>query len=119
MANEITLSSMLSFLKGGRQDEFGEFGQELTMNGTDYVRATQTIGTSAEALAIGDIGTCGLIAIKNKDATNYVTIRAGSGGTDLVKLKPGECFPFRLATNTPYAIANTAPVEIEYLLLED
>lgn len=119
MANEITLSIALSFLKGGRKAEMLSLGQLLTMTGTDYVLGTQTIGTSAEAIAKNDIGTCGLIGIKNLDATNYVTIRDGSGGADVVKVKPGEVQVFRLATNSPYAIANSAPVEIEYLLIED
>jgi hypothetical protein len=119
MADEIKLSSLLSFAKGGRSAEFGALGQEIDMAGTDYVRATQTIGTTAEALMTGDMTNCGVLCIKNLDPTNYVNLRAGSGGADLVKIKAGECFPLRLATNTPYAIANTAPVEVEYLLLEE
>lgn len=119
MADEIKLSSLVSFAKGGRSAEFGLLGQEIDMAGTDYVRATQTIGTTAEALMTGDMGNCGVLCIKNLDATNFVNLRAGSGGADVAKIKAGECFTLRLATNTPFAIANTAPVEVEYLLLED
>lgn len=119
MASEITISALLSFLKGGRKAELGDVAFQVTMTGTDYVHATQSIATSATAISIGSITTCGWIAIRNKDATNYITIRAGSGGADVIKIKPGETQVFRLATNTPYAVANSAAVEIEYLLIED
>jgi hypothetical protein len=58
--------------------------------------------------------------VRNMDVTNFVKIRAGSGLTDLIKLKPGEFALFRLMTGiTPYAIADTAACDIEFCIIED
>lgn len=88
--------------------------------GTDYVRHTQVLSTAAEALSLGDVGTAGYIAIRNLDSTaeNYVEIRDGATGADVVKLRAGGVAIFELATSTPYAIAGAGTPTVEYLLIE-
>lgn len=88
-------------------------------SGGHYASGVLSVATSATAIPMGSVATGGFAIFKNLDATNYVTIRAGSGGADVVKLKTGESALFRLATNTPYAIANSAAVNLEYLIVED
>lgn len=97
----------------------------LTINtvGTRYVKARQTIGTSEEALGLGDLAgaTLGVFVVKNLSLTNYVEIRSGTGaGNDIVKLLPGECWAWRWGSDVtaPYAIANTNPVLIEFRIHE-
>jgi hypothetical protein len=124
MADEITLSLSFRFSKSGRYvdtADFGALGLEFDVSGTDYVHKTQNIGTTAEALSIGDIGTCGWMVVKNLDASNYVEISRATftSGQGTVKLKAGEVAAFRLGSNTPYALANTAACDIEYILVED
>lgn len=119
MADEITVACKLSVVKGSLDLSFGPLSVTVDMSGTDGAHHTQTIGTSAEALDIGDITACGLLLIVNRDETNYVTLRMGAAGADVVKLKPGEPALLRLAANTPYALADTSPCVVEYLLLED
>lgn len=124
MADELTISVHLSFAKGSRSvstDGLGGVGQLITVSGTDYIHKTQTIGTTAEALDIGDIGTCGWMYVRNLDNTNYVEISRAtlSSGQGTVKVKAGESQLFRLGSNTPFAIANTSPVEIQYIIVED
>lgn len=118
MADELTVITGLLFSKGGLESQMDALRQTLDVSGSHYIRRSQSIGTSAEALDIGEITTCGYIAIHNKDATNFVEIRDGSGGADVVKLLAGETAVFRLATSTPYAIANTAACIVDYLLVE-
>lgn len=118
MANEITIQLGLRFSKGGNSASKTPTALLRDMTGADYVELTQTVGTSAEALDLGDITTAGYIWIKNTDATNFVEIRDGSGGADVVKLLAGDEAVFRLATSTPYAIADTASCVVKYLLLE-
>ena len=121
MANELLLSIAASFSKGGRTADtrnMGASGVFIDVSGTDFFHGTQTIGTSPEAIDLGDITTPGYIVIKNRDATNFVEIRDGSGGADVVKLLAGDVQCFRLATSTPFAVADTASCEIEYLLVE-
>lgn len=119
MSDEITINAFLSFTNGVRSDEFGETGLTFDMSGTDYVRKTQSVGTSEEALNIGEITTPGYILIRNRDATNFVSLRAATGGANCVKIKAGEIALFRLASTAPFVIADTSSVEIEYLLIED
>lgn len=117
--DEITLSASLGMKKNGVSESMQRLAEQFDMSGTDYFRGTQTIGTSEEALDIGDIGTCGYMLIVNLDEDNYVSIRPGSGTANLVKLDAnGGMALFKLAMNTPHAIANTAACQVEYLLLE-
>jgi len=80
-----------------------------------------SIGTSEEALDLGDCGTGGWFMAKNLDDTNFVSIRQGTGASDLIRLRAGEVCLFRLDADAtaPYIIADTASVDVEYLLLED
>jgi hypothetical protein len=119
MADEITLSAALKVLKGALSMQQAFAGLTFDMSGTDAAHHTQTVGTSAEALDIGDITACGFVLIVNRDATNYVTLRMGEAGADVVKLKAGEFALFRLAGNTPYAIADTESCVVEFWILED
>ena len=122
MANEATITAALRFQKGLiPQINFAPGAISIDISGDLPVAIGQTIGTSEEALDLGDIGggTLGWIIGRNLDSTNFVEFRAGTGETDLVKAKAGEPFLFRLATNTPYAIADTANVDIYYVILPD
>ena len=117
MANELTVSCSLRFSKSGREADKAYGGIQLDVTGTKPMSHTQTIGTSEEALVVGDVGTPGYIIIKNLDDTNYVTIRASAGAADVVKLLAGEVALFRLAAAAPYAIANTANCDLEYTVI--
>lgn len=119
MANELTLSGSLSFSKGGVTASASKTGLLVTVSGTEYTELIQEIGTSEEALTIGDIGTLGYVYIENLDATNFVEIRPGSGTADLIKIKAGEFAIFRAALNGPYAIADTAACRVKLVLIED
>lgn len=124
MANEIEISMRLAFSKSSRAantDDMGLLGLTFTMTGTDYVKGTQTIGTTAELLGKGEITTPGFLVVKNMDATNYVEFEKATFSTTAgtVKLKAGEVACFRVASTTIYACANTAPCDVAYLLLED
>ena len=119
MANELAVSCSVRFSKSGREADKAYGGIQVDVTGTRVVSNMQTVGTSEEALVVGDVGTAGYCIMKNLDDTNYVTIRAASAAADLVKLKAGEVAMFRLASSTPYAIANTAPVDLEYVLIPD
>lgn len=125
MADEIVLSIALKYAKGGRAantDLMSVTGLEIDVTGTDVVRLSQTIGLTVEALDIGDITTPGYIVIKNKETysgSNYVTIRNGSGGADVIKLFGGDACAFRAAAATLFADATGATQEIDILIIED
>jgi hypothetical protein len=118
MANELTVSCSVRFSKAGREASKSYAGIQIDVTGDKVTQLIQEIGTTEEALDIGDIGTAGYVIMKNLDAENFIEIRPGSGTADLIKLKAGEVAMFRLALNGPYAIADTAACDLEMLLIE-
>jgi len=93
--------------------------QQYDVAGDEWTHHTQEIGTSEEALLLGDLATGGLVWVHNKDATNYIEIRPGTGVADMIKVLAGEWQgPFRFASAAPFAIADTAACEVEFVMLE-
>lgn len=94
--------------------------RNLTINMTadNFSEGVMSVATSATAVPLGQVTSLGWCFFANKDTANFLKIRNGSGGADVVKLLAGECclFPF-LNTGVPYAIADTAACLMEYLIL--
>ncbi len=118
MADELTLGCSLKMEKDGKSVGLSRPGLRFDQTGTDYVLETQTVGITEEALRLGDITTPGRILITNLDQTNFVTFRRATGEGAAVKLMPGEPNSFRCGSTAPFLIADTAPCEVEFLLLE-
>ena len=120
MANEVTVSASVRFRKGKVNVELPKAGLQFDVAGSKFVNRVQTIGTSEEAIGLGDVGTVGWFIGVNNDKTNYLEIRPNTGVADLIRMEPGEPALFRLAQDAvPYAIANTAACDLEYVLIED
>lgn len=118
MANEITINvnyrvAKSNFDSGTRRNKTTQSDQTTAGGGGP---GYQTIGTTHEAVAFGDIAP-GLVFAQNLDATNYVELGVVVSATfyPLVKLSAGAKFPtlFQLASGvTLYAKANTASCNI-------
>lgn len=119
MAGEFSAAVHVSFSSGDVSYSRSFNLSALATTGDKYVANVQNIGTSEEALALGGVTTPGWTIFQNLDDTNFVEIRAGSSEADVIKLKAGEVALARLATATPYAIADTAAVDLEYIIFED
>lgn len=124
MADELTLSISANFSKSGisiDSSDMGLLGLQFTVSGTDWVKSTQSIGTTAEVLGKGEITTPGYLIVKNLDATNYVEFEKATFSTTAgtVKLKAGEIAMFRVSSSTLYACANTDACIVTYLWIED
>jgi len=118
MANELTLNLNINFAKGNVRENVAPGALTFTVSGTKIVRAVQSIGTTDEVLALGEISSLGYLYIRNNDTTNYVEV--GVDGTNyVVKLKAGEIALFRVDGSAIHAKANTAACSCEYLLIED
>ena len=74
----------------------------------------QTIGTSAEAVNLGDIiGTPLFLVIKHTDTANFVEVALDVGMTKkIAKIIVGRFALFVPTTGTLYIRANTAPVNV-------
>lgn len=117
MANEITLTFQILLSNGGLRDSFASSSFASDQTTAKLVRNVQTIGIIQEALALGDVATPGWAVFQNLDDTNFVEI--GISGSMFMKLKPAEKCMCRLTTVAPFAIADTAPVELFYVIYED
>lgn len=125
MANEITINLRLLVENGFLVHKEEPGTQSITMTGKRGCGGIQNIGTTAvapaEAVAVGDTGTAGWAFFRNTATANYVEIGVFVSSTfyPFVKLKAGESCILRLGTNAPYALANTAAVDLQYYILSD
>jgi hypothetical protein len=108
MANEITISCSLSITKNGATVA-SSYAGNATLAGEDMLTNTQNVGTSAEAVVVGDLASAGYAFFKNMDATNFIQLALDSGVSTQIfaKLLPGEISLVKLATTTIYAKADT------------
>lgn len=120
MSAEIAVTMALVARKSGTVAGLDMGRISVTWTGNNALHNRQTVGTTEEALVLGDCGAGGYFIVVNRDASNYVRIRPATGATDLVRLRAGEAACFRLdaGATAPFVIADTAPCEIEYVLLE-
>ena len=117
MANEISVSIGLYASKGGMKVQRSE-SKTITMTGDAITHEIQEVGTTEEELAQGaDLGTPGVVFVKNLDATNYVEVGCVTGQYS-IKLLAGESCIFRASAAAVYAKANTAACNVEYIILE-
>ena len=117
MANELAISIRLSFVKSGAKARRSE-SIKVDVAGDAFTHEVQNIATSEETLGQGaDLGTPGYIFIKNLDSTNFVEVGSTTGVYDL-KLLAGEIAIYRHNSATVFAKADTATVNLEYLLIE-
>lgn len=117
MANELTISFQSLLRNGGLSDNHSSGSLAIDQSSAKLIRNVQTIGTVEEALEMADVTNAGYAIFENLDDTNFVEI--GISGSMFVKLKAGEKCILRLTTNAPYAIADTADVELFYVIYED
>lgn len=121
MADEITISGSLRLVRSGVDIDLAEIGRQFDQSGTKYVRLKQNIGIAEEALDKGDITTPGYCIAVNLDTTNFVSIRPATGAANTIRLDANRgfaIFKFGSGATAPYAIADTAACDIDYLLIE-
>jgi hypothetical protein len=97
--------------------------EALTPDESSYQARVEAALTPGTAISTSILGTCTLLAVRNLDATNYVTLTwrsAGNSGVDnIVRIQPGDlfiCQDVTAATN-PTLVANTAVCNCEVLFL--
>ena len=119
MASEIAVAASLSVTKGGTAEALYLGPLYVTLTGTRILRNRQSVGTSEEALVLGEVVPGGWLLIVNRDPTNYVQVKTATGGTAFARLLAGEFCLLRIDSglSAPFVQANTAACEIEYLIL--
>ena len=123
MADEVTFTFSLNATKGA-VNLARHFAVQLDINAAAPAAAplSQIIGTTEEAIVLTDVATNGIMWAYNPDAANFVEIGDYQGATfyPVVRINAGECWPFRLSQAvTLYAKADTAPVTLEIVVIDD
>ena len=119
MANGVTLNATMEYADSTGSDESIQVSALFaSISNTQFIRHKQLIGTSQEAIVLGDVTTPGWAMFVNRDTTNFITLLVASSGAVFAKLKPGEFALLRLGSGAqvPYALADTAACLMEYLI---
>lgn len=124
MSQELTASASVLFAKGNvASNGLSKANSKFNVAGTHYTRGVFLVPTTANGTAIPLAGVTtagGWFMIQNNDITNYIKIQNAVSGTVIMRLGPGEfaCGRFDDSVTAPAAIANTAAVEIEYIIVD-
>jgi hypothetical protein len=118
---DITYSGSLTFAKGNVESILKRFVNKTASAGSSkYQGKVQSVGTSREALDLGDVATPGFCIMHNLDDTNFILVYPDGSGGAMVKILPGEWSgPFRFAAAAPNVKADTAPCDLEFFLLPE
>ena len=123
MANEITVTGKITLKNGKFELELNSRSLQADQAGTGGVHQEQNIGTTYEAISLGEVTTAGYAMFRNNDDTNFLQIGLDGGAalTPVMKLLAGETAgPFRIdAAATLFALADTAACELEVIILEN
>ena len=123
MAGSITSTITLAVENGSYNPPTISQTQTQTQTGQGIISSIQEIGTSAEAIAYGDLSSCGVAFFKNLDTTNYVQLGPDSSGTQVTMLRigPGEWSgPMSLEPGTTLkATANTGACKLWFQICQE
>lgn len=124
MANEFTFAASITY----EDSEGTEITIALPANvqksitTKKFIHAKQAIGTSEEAIQLGEVSgaTLGYFIFLNLDTSNYLEIRSGTGASNDI-LRLDSTYGFAVGrwgsdVTAPYAIANTAACQMEYII---
>ena len=119
MANELSLTASLLYVKNGIRATDSVAGQMVSVAGNAIVGSSSYAAPTADtALPLGGVTAPRYLWIRNLDSTNFVVVKTGVGGTLIAKLLPGDiCLvPLDPSIIAPSTQADTAPVNVHYLV---
>jgi hypothetical protein len=120
MSAEITVTTGLASTKNGATISSGTKTSSHDQSGDQGIGNIQIVGTSWEALVLGDVSSIGFVRLLNLDATNYVEVALANDNSQVfAKMKAGEAALFRASTATMYVRANTAACNVHVVAVED
>ncbi len=118
MANEVTLNASLAYEDTVDELEALAVANFMaTVGTTKFIDNKQSIGTSEEAIILGEVTTPGWSIFINRDPTNYIELRVSTGGAKFATLHAGGGFAIVFlgsGAQVPFAIANTLACLMRY-----
>lgn len=126
MANEIQVTATLQYTNAAfniASQMLSLAGGLFNITGKNFVEGSQNVPTTSGGtiIPLASLASLGWAMFKNNDPTNYVDLLVTTSGTDIIRILPGEVALFRFGSGitAPAAIAHTAPVLLQYLILEN
>lgn len=122
MANEIQTTLNVAVVNGNFRQTFAPGTIQITQTAQGAHSPVVSVGTSEEDLSVGDVGTLGVLCLRNLDSANYVQWGPKSAGSMVAvgRLKAGEVAYIRLEPGiTLRWVANTAACKVQVMLLEN
>ena len=117
MANELTIQTTAQYTKNGATFNRTPASFTITVAGDNVQAGIVSVGTSPEAIPLGDIATPGYLLVHNLDATNYIQIGYDATGfKPTVKVAAGKWGIFQLDPTVPQWQANTGACLVEFRL---
>lgn len=120
MANELTINASLVYSDTeGTKAALSLVDKVVNVTTKLVAGIKQNVGTSEEALKLGDLSSLGFVLLINRDLTNYIELKTATSGTVIAKMFPGECCMFRFGSGitAPFVVANTATCQMDILLI--
>ena len=120
MANEKNTNFRLLITKTGQTFDLNFDTKVEDLSGTQAISNVQSVGTSWEAITIGDLASVDLLALRNADSTNFIEIATANDDSGVfAKLTPGRgCLIAGKAGVTYYAKADTAACDLQVVAVE-
>ncbi len=122
MANEIKVNLSVQVDNGEFSYPFNPGQKQIGQNAQGFHGPIVTVGTTEEVMPTGDINTLGLLALKNLDAANFVTVGVSTGAAmyPFQRLEAGESSVLRLEPGVILRWkADTGAVKIQQMLHEN
>lgn len=122
MADELTIDATVTYADAdGVTDTLSIAALEVTLGVKVFSHQKILVATSEQAVNITGITTLGYAMFINRDETNFVEIRTGTGATKFIKLEAGEVALFRFGSGitAPFIIADTAACLVEVIIFND
>ena len=123
--NPIQVTGILALMASGINVNLSVQGLSVAQSGTKYCQGVQAVPTTSGGTAIPcltSLANLGYAMFVNLDQTNYVDIYTAVSGSSIIRLLPNDIAgPFRFSptVTAPAALAHTATVNLQYLVLEN
>lgn len=122
MANTATITANLAYSDGSGDIELGNTaGLAVTLTNPGFTRVRQSVGTSEEAVVLGEVTAPGYAVFINRDATNYIDLKVATSGAIFARLSAGgglALLSLGSGAQVPFAVANTAACIMDVLLVK-
>lgn len=121
-ASICTSADFTFFLNGTVKNSWPHESCTIPVTGNDTVGGTIAVSTTPKDLPLAEVVPGGIVAFRNlsKVAAEIVHIRRSGSGTNLLTIKPGEFFVYRLSLDfEPRVVSDEGTPLLRYFMADD